>query len=94
MSEIYTVVSIIFTTVLECVDSLLLKFTLMYSYHMSLLFFICHKSTFAGGAPQSCHWFQRVTLHLNIQDNLPVVVFVTKAVIYLVLPFNMYMQMV
>ena len=39
-------------------------------------------------------WFLKVTLHLNIQDSLPGVVSVTIAVIYLILPLNMYMQMV
>ena len=39
-------------------------------------------------------WFPKVTLHLNMHDSLLVVVFVTIAVIYLILPLNMYMLMV
>ena len=39
-------------------------------------------------------WFPKVTLHLNIYDSLPLVILVTISVIYLVLPLNMYMQMV
>ena len=39
-------------------------------------------------------WVPQVTLHLNIYDSLPVLVFVTIAVIYIVLPLNMYMEMV
>ena len=34
-----------------------------------------------------------VILHLNIYGSLPGVGFVTIAVIYLILPLNMYMQM-
>ena len=44
--------------------------------------------------PATVVWFPKVTLHLNIYDSLPVVVFVTIVVTYLVLPLNMYMQMV
>ena len=39
-------------------------------------------------------WFPRVTLHLNIYGSLPGVVFVTIAIIYSVLPLNVYTQMV
>ena len=39
-------------------------------------------------------WFPEITLHFNIYGSLLVVVFVTMAVFYLVLPLNMYVQMV
>ena len=39
-------------------------------------------------------WEPKVTFHLNIYDSLLRVVFGTTTVIYLVLPLNMYMQMV
>ena len=35
----------------------------------------------------------KIILHLNIYDSLPGVVSVTIAIMYLILPLNMYMQM-
>ena len=39
-------------------------------------------------------WFPKVTLHLNIYGSLPGVVFGPTAVIYMILPLDMCMQMV